>query len=209
MKQEESYQHISNIFSIIKSMMNRVLSFDPETLKAITRFSGKVIAFDIVNIDLKFYLYFTDQGIDISANCDGQEDVLIRATPSVFFAVLINSKISQKNMEIIGDAELAQDFQDIVHNIDIDWEEYLSHFTGDYAAHKLANVFKHANSFTKRTIETVAMDISEYLRYEKEMLLDKSEIDEFLDAVDEIRNDFERLKQRIEKLSVIPKQGSI
>ena len=44
------------------------------------------------------------------------------------------------------------------------------------------------------------MDISEYLRYEKEALLDKSEVDEFNQAVDNIRDDVERLQKRLERL---------
>ena len=50
------------------------------------------------------------------------------------------------------------------------------------------------------TGKTIGMDISEYLRYEKEALLDKLELDEFIQTVDKLRNDVERLQKRVERL---------
>jgi ubiquinone biosynthesis protein UbiJ len=56
------------------------------------------------------------------------------------------------------------------------------------------------SQLAKASARTIGLDISEYLRYERKTLLDKSELDEFNHAVDKIRNDVERLQKRIERL---------
>jgi ubiquinone biosynthesis protein UbiJ len=47
------------------------------------------------------------------------------------------------------------------------------------------------------------MDISEYLRYEKNILPDKDEVEEYIAAVDVLRNDAERLQLRMARLQKI------
>ena len=56
------------------------------------------------------------------------------------------------------------------------------------------------SQLAKASARTIGLDISEYLRYEKEALLDQSELDEFNHAVDKVRNDVERLQKRVERL---------
>lgn len=103
-------------------------------------------------------------------------------------------------MEINGDVGLAQEFLSILKTLDIDWEELASQWIGDLPAHKLGNLFRTTRKFAKEIRQTIGLDISEYLRYEKEILPEQEEIDEYISAVDVIRNDSERLKQRIIRL---------
>jgi len=121
-------------------------------------------------------------------------------------AYLVSTKTNSDSfagkLEIIGDVGLAQQFQSIMKNIDLDWEEYLSHWLGDTMAHKLGNFLRDSIKFVSETRKTLALDVSEYLQYEKEVLPDHSEIVEFSDNVDELRNDIERLKVRIGKLGI-------
>jgi ubiquinone biosynthesis protein UbiJ len=106
-------------------------------------------------------------------------------------------------MEIIGDTGLAQRFQQIIRNLEIDWEEHLSHWFGDMTAHKLVRILTQTSELLKETHRTISMDISEYLRYEKDMLPDREEVEEYIAAVDVLRNDAERLQLRIARLQKI------
>ena len=125
----------------------------------------------------------------------------------MLFRSLVNSDEKTNtftpDMEISGDANLAQRFQQILRNMEIDWEEHLSHWVGDTAAHKLGRVFKQSRELIKEVHQTVQMDISEYLRYEKNMLPDRDEVAEYIAAVDVLRNDAERLQLRIARLQKI------
>ena len=66
-------------------------------------------------------------------------------------------------------------------------------------AHKTGNLVRGFRNYIKDTREMIAMDISEYLRYEKGQLPDQFEVNEFISAVDIIRNDVERLQSRVDK----------
>ena len=186
----------------IEKLLNRILQQDEAMLSAIGELTGKVIAIEIIGLNHVIYLQFYAAGITIRKECAGKVDVTIKGRPVTLLVMLFTREenTTPRDMEIIGDAGLAQRFQSIMKNMEIDWEEYLSHWMGDTLAHKLGNLFRDVREYVKETKNTIGMDISEYLRYEKEILTDQSEVDEFIAAVDFIRNDVERLRQRITRL---------
>lgn len=186
----------------IEKLLNRILQQDEAMLSAIGELTGKVIAIEIIGLNHVIYLQFYAAGITIRKECAGKVDVTIKGRPVTLLVMLFmrEENTTPRDMEIIGDVGLAQQFQSIMKNMEIDWEEYLSHWMGDTLAHKLGNLFRDVREYVKETKNTIGMDISEYLRYEKEILTDQSEVDEFVAAVDFIRNDVERLRQRITRL---------
>lgn len=166
--------------------------------------TGKVISLEFINTDLCLYMFPSGEGIHVVNTFDGNVNVRIRGTPVDMLTYLISTRGKSSTfsgtMEIIGDVGLAQHFQAILKNIDLDWEEHLSRRVGDSVAHKLGNVFRYTMKYAIETKRTLELDVSEYLRYEKEILPDRSEIAEYAILVDELRDDVERLKLRIERL---------
>ncbi|MBI4005652.1 MAG: SCP2 sterol-binding domain-containing protein [Gammaproteobacteria bacterium] len=190
------------ILEKIEKLMNRILKQDEVTLNAIGELKGKVIAIYTISPDFMVYLKFDGTGVTIKKEYGGRVDVTIKARPVTLLIMLLarEEKVTPRDMEIIGDVGLAQRFQSIMKNIEIDWEENLSHRIGDFLAHKLGNLFRNTRKYVNETRDTIEMDISEYLRYEKEILVDLSEVDEFITVIDVIRDDMERLRQRVKRL---------
>ena len=191
----------------IQAFINNVLKQDEQTFISIRELSGKVIKIEITSPDTAIFLLFDKQGIIMKAEHDAKPNVTIKARPSAFMGQLLNrdDKVTtfSPEMEIIGDTGLAQRFQQIIRNLEIDWEEHLSHWFGDTTAHKLVRILTQTSELLKETHRTISMDISEYLRYEKDMLPDREEVEEYIAAVDVLRNDVERLQLRIARLQKI------
>jgi len=183
-----------------EKMLNKVLSLDEETLASLATLAGRVIEIDVLNTEFRMFILPSEKGISLETGYEGKAEVAIKGTPLALLEMITTAKFGAGDVEINGDVGLAQKVQSIFRGMEIDWEEYLSHFVGDIAAHKLGNFLKGMNRFVKASGKTIGMDISEYLRYEKEALLDKTEVDEFNRAVDVLRDDVERLQKRLERL---------
>jgi ubiquinone biosynthesis protein UbiJ len=185
----------------IERVINSVLQLDEESYKNLIELAGKIIAIEISGLNITVYLNLTSQGVELKSGCADAVDVTIKAPAMTFFTMLLTGRgeqsVSVGDMEITGDVGLAQQFQSTLKMLEIDWEEYISTWVGDYSAHKLGNIFRDARKYMKESKEIMGMNISEYLRYEKELLPEQIEIDEFNSAVDVIRSDSERLNQRI------------
>ena len=183
-----------------EKIVNKVLSLDEEILASLEILAGKVFEIDVLNTDIRIFILPTGKGISLASEYEGKADVSIKGRPSALLGMITAEKIGAGDIEINGNVGLAQQFQSILKNMEIDWEEYLSQYLGDITVHKVGNFLRGMSQFAKASGKTIGMDISEYLRYEKEVLLDKSELDEFNHSVDKLRNDVERLQKRIERL---------
>ena len=188
------------ILDSAEKMVNKVLSLDEEVLASLATLAGKVIEINVLNTDIKIFILPSEEGITLVSEYEGKADVAIKGRPSALLGMITAEKVGAGDIEIIGNVGLAQKFQSILKNMDVDWEEYLSHFVGDITAHKVGNFLRGMSRFAKATGKTIGLDISEYLRYEKEAVLDKSELDEFNQSVDKLRNDVDRLQKRVERL---------
>ena len=189
----------------LQRLINQLLSYDQDILDEVAGLSGKVIQIELINTAQPVIsLIFAEDGIEISADREGRGDVLIRGTPFNLLAYVISSQSGKTNitgdMEITGDVGLAQDFQRLLQRLEIDWEEQLSRLVGDTLARKTNNVVKSGIDFLLQLKNKAQMDISEYALYEKEVLPDKDEIENFNHSIDVLRDDLERIKQRIKRL---------
>ncbi len=190
----------------LEQLINRFLAADQALLDDIAELSGKVIRIELINTRLVFNLLLQDHGIHIDQADPGQADVLIKGTPmSMLFYVLAsragNTHLPEE-IEIVGDVGLAQRLQGLLQRMDVDWEERLSHITGDTLSRKTGNALMAGVDFLRQFKRKIEMDISEYALYEREVFPDEDEVNGFNNAVDVLRHDLERMKQRINKLDL-------
>ncbi len=164
---------------------------------------GKIAAVEVEGPEITTVVQFSDQGILILDDYAGEPHVRISARPLTFVSVLLSRAGAGRlpaEMKIHGDVGLAQDFQQLLMDLDIDWEEQLSRWTGDMAARQIGRLFRTLYGYFGEVRQTALMNISEYLLYEREVVPAQEEVNSFIEAVGALRNDSERLMQRVERL---------
>lgn len=191
----------------LQHFINQMLSQDPETLDELAGLSGKVIQVELLNTaQPAISLFIQDYGVRIETDHAGEADVLIRGTPLNLLAYLRPSGAGRPavagDLEIRGDLGLAQDFQRLMRKFEIDPEEQAARVLGDTLAHKAANLARMGADFLRQLKDKIELDLSEYALYETELLPERDEIERFNNSVDELRDDLERLKQRVYKLQI-------
>jgi ubiquinone biosynthesis protein UbiJ len=99
-----------------------------------------------------------------------------------------------------GDAEIANLYRQLLSAAKPDWEEELARRVGDLAARRLARFGAAALTWVRRTRATAADNVAEYLQEESRLLVTRTELDEFLNGVDEIRDTAARVEARLRGL---------
>jgi len=190
--------------SQIEKLINKALCLDEETLCALATLNEKIIAFEFINTNSTVFLFPSMDGLTIHTTYEDKPDVLIKGTPTNFIMMMASSKQGAAglptDMQVIGDIGLAQRFQKIMQNIEIDLEEPLSKWVGDTMAYQIGKFIRGTSRIAASTSKTLAMDMSEYLRFEIDMLPDNLLVEEFSKDVDVLREDVDRFEQRINKL---------
>lgn len=105
------------------------------------------------------------------------------------------------HVSIEGDTDLAQEFSDILANLDIDWEELLSAKIGDVVAHQTMQQVRQAQDYVAQMADTLQQNLSEYLTEEARLLPYHYEVEDWLVEVERIRDDVERLSVRVDLLT--------
>ena len=188
----------------IETALNRYLTLDPAARQAIAAMHGKVIAIEVVGFGMTLFMIPGPERLQVLSSYEGEPDCLIRGTPLALSQLSDPDKSSDQlfsgNAEIRGNTELAHQFGKILGAMDIDWEEQLSRYTGDIIAHEVGNLFRGVSRWGKKSLNTLGLDLQEYLQEEINMLPVQHEIDEFANQIDELRDDIDRLEARIERL---------
>lgn len=192
------------LIAAMEGAFNRYLSLDPEASDRLVSLEGRVIALDITGLGLQFYLFPAADGVMILEDFDAEADTTLTGTP-LAFARLGLSDDSQSEMfagevKISGDLRLGRQFNNILGSLEIDWEELLSQYIGDVAAHKLGNLGRDLLAWGRRNVTSMQQNTGEYLQEEVRFLPSQAEVDGFLADVDSLRNDLSRLEARLKKL---------
>jgi ubiquinone biosynthesis protein UbiJ len=196
----------TQITKILERAGNHLLKFDTDTLQRLSRLRGKVIKLEVLVIGKTLFFIPTAEGLHIRDEWAEPVDITLSGSPMAFarFGLrqkgLDNQAFTGKKITISGDVDLAQDFQKLIRQLDIDLEELLSHYVGDVAAHQIGRGAGLFAQWARQAAESFRLDIREYLEEEARVLAPDWRVTGFMGRVDSLRSDVDRLDQRVDRL---------
>jgi ubiquinone biosynthesis protein UbiJ len=101
---------------------------------------------------------------------------------------------------VSGDAEIASSYRELLALALPDLEEELSRLVGDVPARRLSQFALKTVEWARRARRTAGENVAEYLQEESRDLVGKSELEEFLQGVDKLREKADRVDARIARL---------
>ncbi|HED18295.1 MAG TPA: hypothetical protein ENI74_02190, partial [Gammaproteobacteria bacterium] len=153
----------STLAAALETALELYLKQDPGALQQCAKMDGKVIAVDITGLGLSLYFIPGSDGIRVAGYYEGEPDTRLRGSPFGFARLALGSReqgelrskrgrpgvdaLFEGAVEIQGDTETGQQFQNILSGVDWDWEEQLSKLTGDVIAHQAGNLARKAARF--------------------------------------------------------------
>jgi ubiquinone biosynthesis protein UbiJ len=190
-------------YNQLEKIINAYVALDPYTAVLRQALVGKTFCLQMREFPVKIYLEFTEHHIHVVKNLD-QVDVTIKGSLSGFTMMsLLNNKnaaFASGGVEIIGETEVAHQFHQFWQSMHIDWEEHLSQWLGDPIAHWLGKGARLLQRVTQHTRETITNNLTEYLQEEIRYLPPREEVADFMNDVDVLRSDLERIEARIKRL---------
>ena len=193
----------------IETAVNQYLALDPEMLVQLAKFSGKIIKLEILGINKALYLFPDSNGIQIRDEYDGDVDTVLRGSPISLFKMGVVSNAAdlllKGEVEISGDTRLGHQFKNVFSQMDIDWGEPLAKLFGDSFAYQIQQTGTKLGRWGINSIQSLSMSVSEYLQEESRDVVTETELEMFNVAVDNVRNDVDRLQAKID---LVLKQAS-
>jgi len=184
---------------------NRLLSMDQQVLDRCQELQGRCIEIHITDLDLRLFCHPGSWGIRLSLN---EPQKPVDATISGRSMALLNlamqeDKIStsiQEGVSINGNAAVAQQMQKIFTELDLDWEETLSHYTGDILAYRIHQQARKTGHWLRQSVISLSQTSSEYLREESRLSPTQVEFERLRKQTTTLKQDVERAEQRLRHL---------
>lgn len=196
---------LTALIAALEAAFNRWLQLDPDALPRITALQGRIIAVHITGLDLKVFFIPTSSGVTISMDYQTDPDVTISGSAMALSKLALSEDASKALLEsgvkIEGDLRTGQRFSEVLKEVDIEWEELLSQVVGDIVAHQMGAAARSTQGWLKDTAQAMRLNTREYLQEESRVLPADAELNYYLDAVDTLRADTDRLAARIQRLT--------
>lgn len=194
------------MWELINRIVNQLITHDPEASQKLAALDGKNIQIEVSDLPLNILIQIEKDRLTIFSNEQYEHaHTTIRGPMSAYVALLLSKNLQaaiEKGLVIEGDLQAGQLFRNLAMNLEIDWEELLSHYTGDIVANSFGNFIRTAKHKRRQFFDSLSRNISEYLLEERDMLPRKEEVDQFLQAADDLRHQVDRLEARIKYLGI-------
>ena len=194
---------ILTLTEALETSINLVLKQDHATLEKFASLQGKIIAFELADLDLTIYLFPHTEGVQVQYLYQGQADTILQGSALAFINMSLGDSTESffsGDIRIKGDIELGQHFKRILDQLDLDWEEWLSGFTGDLVAHKAGDLVRNFNSWGKDALKILEQDTQEYIQDEGQLTPHSVELEEFTKDISQLRDDTARLEARLSRI---------
>ncbi|GMU42375.1 MAG: SCP2 sterol-binding domain-containing protein [Xanthomonadales bacterium] len=190
------------LLRLVEGALNRVLALDSGAAAALVPLEGRSVSLQLKPWPSPLQLRVVEGRL--AASDAAQPDLTLAATPGALLALAAERggfELPAGRIDIAGDADLARRVQKLVRQLDPDWDRPLADFFGEVAGHQIARGLRGALNWGRATAKAMLLNSTEYLREESRDLVAPGEMADFVDEVDTLRDDVERLEARIEQVA--------
>jgi ubiquinone biosynthesis accessory factor UbiJ len=185
-----------------EALLNRCIDSSAQASRLARRLEGTSLQVDIDGIT-RLRASAHRGRLALVAVSDSAADALISGSLPALLRLLkggANRDSGGPAAQIRGDAEIANRYRELFMLARPDPEEELSRWIGDFPARRVSLFARRALEFARRARRTAGENIAEYLQEEGRDLVNRTELDEFLRGVDELRETFDRIEARLGRL---------
>lgn len=165
--------------------------------------SGSIVAVRVSNTALAAFFVVHDDLIDVQSTSEQDPDVVIEGS-LITLARMAGSSgedaIRDGSLSLSGDAEIADQFRQLLKFARPDLEEELAGVVGDVAAHRLGEFARGLGRWGRDARRTMGENIREYLQEESRDAPSRYEVDRFSADVGALRDDVARIEARLNRL---------
>ncbi|WP_024851831.1 ubiquinone biosynthesis accessory factor UbiJ [Hydrogenovibrio kuenenii] len=196
--QEWTSTTLSKIFEVI---LNKTLAMDEMQGIGFQMLDEKVIQLTFTDLKLTFFIIYQTNvqnneesarlgHFTVQTHLMGSADTHIKTT-----------LLDWLNKTTVTESPLGTAFLAALYTIDIDWEEQLSHYTGDFIAFNIGQTARSTKANFKAAKQKAGVTLKEYLQFEINLLPTKLQVCHFNQEVDELSDDVDALSARIDALT--------
>ncbi len=192
----------SGLLQGLQRAINHSLKYDPGTQYQLQQLHGKQMCLRTSRPDAVCYLQFNDKQVQLASYSEAEIDCEISGQLQDIMALAWRDTHSLANsgVKVSGDISLLARLQNLIQQMDIDWEEMINEVIGDTGGHLLASFARAQHRWWQARVRELPQWLPEYLSEELRAIPAAAELDIFYRDVRKLQQDTDRLAAKIAKL---------
>lgn len=190
----------------LEMALNRAIALDADTRAALARLDGRVVELTLASPPLALQLRVDGDRLAVGpVDTAGEPDLAVRTTLGGILGQLPflrrDDAPTVGRVRVSGDAELARSLQRLAERFDPDWQQPFVTVFGEIIGVQVANAIAGALAQARSIGGQFARSAAEYVTEESRDVVPRAELEAFLDDVDGLRDDVDRIAARVARLS--------
>ena len=163
-------------------------------------FAGCTVRFEIPPVSAAFTV--GADGCLLPSGSGTGPATVVRFNPGALFRLLwLHDEAARLEAQVEGDTAFASALTGVLSGLRWDTEADLSRLIGDVAAHRFKQAASGLMTWQSKAASNLAHALVEYWTEERPLLVGGQALSQFLQAVDALRDDAERLEKRVERIA--------
>lgn len=189
------------LLDLLELAGNKTLEHDPQSLARLAKLQGKTMTLNIKTIGQSISVTPQLEGLEFSHTVPEKVDVTLSVTIPAMIKIsrdgMDNAELDSGELEIMGDPIVGQRFAQVIAELDIDWHGLLAEHIGESPAKAVTFAAGQAKSFADDSRLKFKEFLNTLIKDDMRLVADKDSVESFLDDVDTVRADTDRLMARL------------
>jgi ubiquinone biosynthesis protein UbiJ len=194
----------SLLCAALEIALNRYLRLEPAALEECARLAGRSVELQVLQPAWSFFIEFAAGGVRVASEPPQSADVSVSGPLTHLLRLGIRAAQGESGvpagLQVEGDTELLTRFNKLLAGVGFDLEEVLARYLDGGAAHRMAQGIQGLLGWGRKTAGTLSLDTAEYLREETRDLARREDVEEWMDAVEQLREGVDRFEARLARL---------
>jgi len=189
----------------LEKLIQQALALDPFALNALQKHTGKSVYIECTDPAIGIVICINELGVSLANFSDQHTDSHLKGELAAYIELLsAQDKVStliNGNLRLKGDTQWLLDIQKILQDLNLDWEFQLAKLIGDLPAHWLGKLSRDAFSWISSTRPIFWRHLQEFIQEESKLAPNNTEIEQFIDQVQQLHEQAERLEARLKQVT--------
>ena len=192
----------------VEELLNRILAKDSYLRSRLKIFSGKSLQISVYPPGITVTVLFERDRIRLLSSPAELLDIEITASISGNVSELIplliekpdRRPLSNPAITVTGDVNFIQDIYASLHNLDIDWEDYLAPMLGNLITNELSQFGEDLQEWSQQVSSNMKRNVDEYLKEEERIFPKKEQLRDFSEELERLKLKIDRVKAKFNVL---------
>ena len=189
----------------LEATLNGVVALDAASHARLAAIEGKTLKIACTAPAVALYLSVRAGKLRLSPLFDGAATATLAGPATALLRLLLQgstpASLAPMGLELQGSTSFVQSLQQLLRDLDIDWEFHLSRLIGDLPVAAMSKGLDSGLEFAGRSVTSVRENLEDYFTYESSLLPARSALEQFDNDVMDLQLRIDRLQARLNQLA--------